>query len=328
MTDKERRGISALAEIFDNNYRITNLYAEYLTRAPEAISADMISALTEDGTLTVKEAIVGLITELFGLDFECAEDRRLIMDYITPSVRILDSKRYTENPYYKEIKIDNVKIGRWELRREAYEPYRAVICDDMIVREDFSEIPPLGFFTERFEFPAVLEDTNEWMTLTPVDLDTSDYAILRARGKVVTFGLGLGYFAFMAARKPEVESVTVVEKSPEVIELFESCILPQIKCREKIRIICDDAFEYAEKVMPCEGFDVAFVDTWRDASDGAPMYRKMKALEHLSESTEFIYWIENFLRSRIRAERFEQLYALAEKDRVTLREIKTEISKI
>ncbi|MBO5102112.1 MAG: hypothetical protein J6C39_06225, partial [Clostridia bacterium] len=161
MTDRERNGISALAEIFDNNYRITNLYLEYLTRAPEAIRPDMVSALTEDGALTAKEAVVGLITELFGLDFERSEDRRLIMDYITPSVRILDGKRYTENPYYREIKIENVKAGRWELRREAYEPYRAVICDDMIIREDFSEVPPLGFFTERFEFPAVLEDGNE-----------------------------------------------------------------------------------------------------------------------------------------------------------------------
>ncbi len=328
MTDREKRGLTALTEIFDRNYRITNLYAEYLERAPEAISEDMISALTEDGSLTKSEAIVGLLTELFGLDFELAEDRRLIMDYITPSVRILEAKRYTENPYYKEIKIDNIKEGRWELRREAYVPYRAVICDDMIIREDFSEVPPLGFFSERFEFPAVLEDGNEWMTLTPVDLDTSDYAIERARGKVVTFGLGLGYYAFMAARKPEVDSVTVVEKSREVIELFTSYILPQIKCREKIRIVNADAFEYAERVMPSEGFDVAFVDTWRDASDGAPMYKKMKALEPLSQGTEFIYWIENFLRSRIRAERFEELYTLANEGRVTLSEIKAEISKI
>ena len=54
-------------------------------------------------------------------------------------------------------------------------------------------------------------------------------------------------------------------------------------------------------LMPSEGFDYAFVDTWRDASDGAPMYEKMIALEHLSPSTEFDYWIEHFLISRRRA---------------------------
>ena len=59
--------------------------------------------------------------------------------------------------------------------------------------------------------------------------------------------------------------------------------------------------------MPAERYDVAFVDTWRDASDGAPMYERMKALEHLSHGTEFIYWIENFLISRLRALRFSDI---------------------
>ena len=71
--------------------------------------------------------------------------------------------------------------------------------------------------------------------------------------------------------------------------------------RHKIKIVNADAFEYAEGVMPLEKFDLAFVDTWRDASDGAPMYEKMKALESLSPDTKFMYWIENFLVSRLRA---------------------------
>ena len=54
--------------------------------------------------------------------------------------------------------------------------------------------------------------------------------------------------------------------------------------------------------MPSERFDLAFVDTWRDAGDGAPMYKRMKSLEHLSPKTEFLYWIENFLKSNIRSE--------------------------
>ena len=329
MTREDKASLKALTEVFDRNYKITNLYASYLERFPEIITADMVTVLTEDGSLTKEEALVGLLSEIFGLSFDCGEDRRLIIDYLTPSVRILDAKKYTENPYYKNVKIEGAKLGDWELRREAYEAYRGVIADDMIICEDFKEIPPLGFFTERFEFPAVLEGGNEWMTLTPVDLDTSEYAIERARGKVVTFGLGLGYFAYMSARKPEVESVTVIEKSPDVIRLFNEYILPQLECREKITVIMEDAFEYAEKTMPKRGFDVAFVDTWRDASDGAPMYRKMKALEHLSSGTEFIYWIEGFLRSRIRAERFEELLSLSEQNEgISFQYIKKELSKI
>jgi hypothetical protein len=173
----------------------------------------------------------------------------------------------------------------------------------MIIENDFKEIPPLGFFPDGFRFPAILENGNEWMTLTPVDLDTCEEAIAAAHGKVVTFGLGLGYYAYMAAQKNEVDSVTVVELSNDVIKLFQTHILPQIPNRHKIKIVNSDAFEYAEKVMPNENFDLAFVDTWRDAGDGAPMYKKMKALEKHSPNTKFLYWVEGFLRSRIRAEK-------------------------
>jgi len=220
---------------------------------------------------------------------------------------MLDKKRYTENPYYKSIKITDIKDGSWEFKNETYPPYRAMICNDMILNSDFSEVAPLGFFSEEFTFPAVLEDGNEWMTLSPVDLDTCDEAIKAACGKVVTFGLGLGYYAFMVSEKAAVTSVTVVEKSENVIKLFKKHILPQFPHKEKIRIVNEDAFLYAEKTMPGESYDHAFVDTWRDSSDGAPMMKKMRALEHFSPKTEFKYWIENHLISRLRAIRFEEL---------------------
>ena len=296
-----------LFSVFEDNFRITRLYADYLSIFPEIITKEMILSLKESG-IEDKYAIAALLSEIFALDTEKKDnDKRLFRDYILPSIRILDAKKYTANPYYKNVKLPDVKLGAWEFKNEAYAPYRGVICHDMILNDDFSEIPPLGFFTERFEFPAVLEDGNEWMTLTPVDLDTSEEAIERSRGKVVTFGLGLGYFAYMASTKDNVESVTVVEKSEKVIELFERYVLPQFSHPEKIRIVNCDAFEYAEKTMPGECFDFAFVDTWRDASDGAPMYEKMKKLEHLSPNTEFSYWIENFLISNIRARKLVEI---------------------
>ena len=309
MNFSDTQKFKRLVDAVDRNCRVTRLYADYLERYPEVITADMVNALTEDGFITKEEALVAILSEMFCLGMDRGpEDRRIIMDYLTPSVRMLDPSRYTENPYYKNVKIENVKDGAWELRREHYEPYRAVIAGDMIFSDGYAEVPPLGFFAERFDFPAVLENGNEWMTLTPVDLDTCDDAIAAASGKVVTFGLGLGYYAYMVARKPEVNSITVIEKSPDVIRLFERHILPYFEHPEKLRIICADAFEYAEHTMPSERYDFAFVDTWRDASDGAPMYEKMRALEHLSSGTRFEYWIENFLISRLRYLAFCDLY--------------------
>ena len=200
-----------------------------------------------------------------------------------------------------------MRDGAWELKRESYKPYRAVIAGDMILGEDFSEIPPLGFFTEKFDFPAVLEDGNEWMTLTPVDIDTCEEAIAAASGKVLTYGLGLGYFAYMASEKASVDSVTVVELSEEVIELFKKHILPKMPNRDKIKIVNSDAVKYAEEVMADEEFDMVFVDTWRDASDGTPMYKTIKEYEKYNPDTKFYYWVENFLRSHYRAELYEEI---------------------
>ena len=299
--------LERLEKTFELNFKLTRLYANYLEHYNEIISAEMIEALCGDGEIEIKDGLVAILCQIFGLDIDGTQDERvLIRDYVTPSVRVMDAERYRKNPYYTNIKIPEIKKGRWELKREKYPAYRGVIAAD-IVFDGFREIPPLGFFPEDFEFPAVLEDGNEWMTLTPVDLDTSDEAIERAHGKVVTFGLGLGYYTYMVCEKENVESITVVERSEDVIALFKEYILPQFSHPEKVRIVNADAFEYAEHTMPAERYDVAFVDTWRDASDGAPMYERMKALEHLSHGTEFIYWIENFLISRLRALRFSDI---------------------
>ena len=261
----DREKLKRLEKTFELNFRLTRLYANYLEHYNEIINREMIDALCGDGEIEVKDGLVAILCQIFGLDIDGTQDERtLIRSYITPSVRVMDADRYRNNPYYVNVKKD-------------------------------------------FEFPAVLEDGNEWMTLTPVDLDTSDEAIERAHGKVVTFGLGLGYYAYMVSCKENVESITVVEKSEDVIALFKEFILPQFSHPEKVKIVNADAFEYAKHTMPAESFDVAFVDTWRDASDGAPMYERMKALEHLSPSTEFLYWIENFLISRLRALRFADI---------------------
>ena len=307
MNFQDRERLSRIIETLKTNYRVSRLFSAYLTRCPEAISESVINAMTSDGSITKEEAIGAILSELFSLDTTRSEDRIIERRYIPDSIRLLNANKYRQNPYYKNVKIENIKDGDWELRLESYEPYRAVVCDDMIVKKDLYEVIPLGFFTERFDFPAVLEGENEWMTLTPVDLDTCEEAIAAARGKVVTFGLGLGYYAYMVARKSEVDSITVIEKSPDVIRLFKKHIFPYFENKEKLRIINADAFEYAEKQMPDEKYDYAFVDTWRDASDGAPMYEKMRALEHLSPDTEFSYWIREFIVSRIRSERLAKM---------------------
>ncbi len=311
MTQIDKIKLERLKETYSKNFRITQLYAAYLEHFPEFIKRELVDTLTEDGTVSKTDAISALLSIAFGLDGEVSpEDRILIRDYITPSVRLLDAKKYTENKYNKNIKLGNLKDGSWEFKTESYPAYRGAVSGDMISDPDGREIPPLGFFSERVDFPAVLEDGNEWMTITPVDVDTVEKEIEEAHGRVLTLGLGLGYYTYMVSEKENVESITVVERSQEVINLFKKHILPQFAHGKKVNIVHDDAIHYMNEVMPSEGFDYCFSDIWRDASDGAPLYLEIKKTEKLSPKTRFTYWIEGFIRSRLRAQRYCELLNL------------------
>lgn len=290
------------------NYRMASLFAAYLSHCPTLIPPEAVEALTVDGSLSEKEAVAALLAEAMGIDAAGGpEDRLLYREYLLPAVRILDADDFLKDPYILAVRSADTAEGTFALKNEIYPAYRGAISGDMEVSEELCEIPPLGFFAKPFPFLAVTEGGNEWMTLTPADTVTSREAITAARGQVITFGLGLGYYAFHAAERAEVESVTVIEKSPEVIRLFKRALLPLFPHGEKIRIIEADAFEYAEHTMPKERYDIAFVDTWRDASDGCPMYVRMKPLEKKNPTVEFHYWIEGFLLSRLRSLRFASL---------------------
>lgn len=137
-----------------------------------------------------------------------------------------------------------------------------------------------------------MENGRLWMSITPNEIETMKEAVERGFGKVLTFGLGLGYYAYMASQKNNVESITIIENNQDVIELFKSHVLPQFPNAHKIKIIKADAFEYVEKHMTNGKYDFVFADLWHDVSDGIEMYLKMKEYEKQNPDTVFTYWIE------------------------------------
>lgn len=312
-------------EIIRDNYRLTQLLSRFLSIAPDAITREMMESM-KSTTIDSSEAYAHLLAALFEFDMDDYRHRRFFRTLLLPSVKKLDPSLYRRDPYFASIHFPSAVIGDWELKTITYPAYRGFICGDP-VRHGLVECQQIGFFEEEFSFPAVLEHDNEWMTLTPVDMDTCQDAIRSARGKCITFGLGLGYYIFMVSNRPEVSSITVVERSADVIQLFETVLLPQFPNRNKVRIVQDDAFHYAEHTMPTERFDHAFVDTWRDAGDGLEHYLRMKPLETLNPTTAFEYWIEETILSRMRAFVFEDHIERVEQGRMTPSELETLLSR-
>ncbi len=268
-----------------------------LNNRPDFISADMVEELVRQCGLSVKEAYSALLCAALGFDTEREEDRELWESYAPVMLHHLDEKQFTSNPYYTAVRINQGKsVDEWELREDVLPPYSAFVCNDPITLPDGRIIPRIGFFDTEFRYLSVLQKGREWMTLMPNELTTQEAPVKKAHGRVATYGLGLGYFAFMCARKPEVESVTIVERDERVISLFKELLLPSFENPEKIEIICADAFEFAEKRAPERGFDYIFADIWHDPTDGVEAYKKFKELEHLCPKTAFDYWIEATLK--------------------------------
>lgn len=300
ISDKSEK-VKKLREIRQRNNEISWMFCDYLNNNPCLITKELMESINAGNTLTEETIYFALLTGLCGLDTENNErDRQLANDYFRPAVKKLDAQSYAANPYYQHILIPDEKSGDWELKHLQYKPFEAFVYNDIMVSEDFKEIPRIGFFDEEFRFPAVLEHEHEWMAVKPNEIETMQPVLDEIEGNVVTFGLGLGYFAYMASLKTKVQHITVIERDKEAIRLFKQCILPQFQYKEKMEIICSDAFEYVEKQMPAKNFDFAFVDLWHDVSDGLDMYIKMKKLEHLCTPTKFYYWIEDSLLSGLR----------------------------
>ena len=243
--------------------------------------------------VSTEYAFAVILAAAFGLDIvDHAADKELFNQYFIKMIHQLDANGYYSNPYYMNIKIPTIKIGSSELKYEKYKPYEGFVCNDIIQTKEGRQIPQIGFFDTEFKFPALLENERIWMTITPNEIETMKEPVDGAFGHVLTYGLGLGYYAYMVSEKENVETVTVVDTNEDVIRLFKKYILPQFKNAHKIKIIAADAFEYAQKHMIPGKYDFVFTDLWHDVSDGIDMYLKMKEYEKQSPDSIFSYWIE------------------------------------
>ncbi len=211
----------------------------------------------------------------------------------------LDPKPYLEDPYYiavtKAMKSPLAK-GKWHLETKSYKPYELFVYDEVKPSPlaPFITYSPLGYFKSEFPYPALIEKDRTYMSLIPHEMETMREPIEKAHGNVATYGLGMGYFAYMVSNKENVTSVTVLERDPTVIDIFTSFFLPLFPHPEKIRIVQDDALTY----IPKSTFDYLFVDLYHDAVDGLPMYLALAPRKDIAKEVDF--WIEKALLEYLR----------------------------
>ena len=265
----------------NEEYTLLERFAKFLNENPKAITLNQVNKVMKAG-ISRDEAVKALIKEY--LDYDPLLER-----YYDNIVKKLNPNDYISNEYYSNIKIQTKKYAGWEIKMEKYDAYELFVYNDLKVIDGIT-IPQIGYFERPFSFPAAFQDKRMWMSITPNEINTMQNPIDLAHGTVLTFGLGLGYYADMVSNRNDVDTVTIIEKDPKIINLFNTFIFPFFKNKDKIEIIVDDAYKFIKK-LPDGKYDYLFIDIHHDASDGMEVYNKMRKYTDKYIKTEADYWI-------------------------------------
>jgi hypothetical protein len=216
------------------------------------------------------------------------------LNVLMAQAKLLSWSEFYSNPYIEEIQVPEVRRNQFFLTHASYAAGEIFQYDMPDMTEDVI-VPKLGFFHKKVSFPGIYEGIIPWVSVCPSEMNSMQREVKMAYGRTLVLGLGLGYYPFMISKNPEVTSITIIERQPEVIELFEAYLLPQFSEKHKIKIIHADAYDYLDTVETGE-YDFCFADIWESQIDGADAYVRIKQVERRLPGTEFAYWIEDSIR--------------------------------
>lgn len=134
------------------------------------------------------------------------------------------------------------------------------------------------------------------MSDTQMERDSNRIFVYEARGDVLVAGLGVGLILLPILASKRVESVTVIEKCQDVIDLVE----PHIRKKaggNKLTVVCADIFDW----KPPRGshYDVIYFDIWGDiCTDNLKGITKLHAKFRHRKRTGG--WMGSWMQHRLR----------------------------
>lgn len=251
----------------------------------------------------IQGAVVSSLFKLEDLDKVLEKEDNIIKDNI--KIYKLTREEILDNPYLKNINIEEEQIGNmvYSKKRRIRSNILSLYSED--VRDPDTYIIKKEYFIPEkvVDLPILHEKdkTVALMSIEPHETRTLSKFINEAYGNVLICGCGLGYTAYMLSLKENVNSITILEKNEDVIELFNNQVYKNIKDKEKISIIKCDANEYLNN-NDLSIYDYINVDLWYDTFDMVYPYLKGLLLEEKYPNTHFTYWLEQSLLIEIQRE--------------------------
>ena len=195
-----------------------------------------------------------------------------------------------EDEYYSKVYPKEGRNDKYELGERTYQKYELFHYGSQAVTDDGVQVPSIGTCDHRYRYPCVYEGGRVADAVTPDRFFTMNRGIMLSHGKTLCLGCGMGYFAYMASLKDDVESVTIVEKDPDLLNLFEVYILPKFEHMEKIKTVNADPADFVAGIHDGD-YDFCFAAAWKSNLD-AMEYLKMKEALRPFKNMDKVYWLE------------------------------------
>jgi hypothetical protein len=152
-------------------------------------------------------------------------------------------------------------VGKWHIKRRELKAGSTLTVEAMSM--DAILFPKTVTITVLREGERDKNDTESvWMSDTPMEYYKGWELVARSHGNVLVGGLGLGLFVHLLYSRKDIGKITVIEKSPEVIQLV-SKYLPK-----DVEIICGDFMQEIQKLEEAEReFDTVIADMWKNDTE-------------------------------------------------------------
>jgi hypothetical protein len=205
----------------------------------------------------------------------------------------ISTEAFLKSPYHSHIHLDKIQDKSFRFTTEtlaSHELFSVSSIHPDPLRE-LNDWMTLRALDEPYKATFLYQGKEVWMLDAPSEANTMDPYATKAKGNVLTFGLGIGYFIYMAMLNPEVTSITVIEKSKAVIDLFEKYLLPQFPKNITLNIIEGDAFNFFDEEF-MKDYDYTFVDIWQSNEDGFKLIQGLLE-QYLPAYDQVDFWIES-----------------------------------
>lgn len=178
------------------------------------------------------------------------------------------------------------QIGRWRLTRTGF-------CLDRGYYSGLWGVQGMSVLMRDSSGAADSATWETWMSLSPHEIESQELGCRYAFGHTVVMGLGMGWVAVNCALNAAVHKVTIIERDPDVIELFRtSGALDGLAAdvTVKIRIVQDDALTW----LPDEAVDFLYADIWRCLEEPQTLDDVRQMQSHVQAGTIY-FWGQELL---------------------------------